>query len=60
VTRDLVRRVLEEETERIRASVGEEMWRRGRPAETREVFERVALSLELIEFFTIPAYAYLG
>jgi malate synthase len=59
VTPDLVRRVLEEETERVRTSVGEEVWQRGRPAETREVFERVALSPELIEFFTIAAYAYL-
>jgi malate synthase len=59
VTPELVRRVLEEETDRIRASVGEEIWRRGRPGETREVFEHVALSPELIEFFTIPAYAHL-
>jgi malate synthase len=59
VTRELVRQVLDEETERIRSSVGEEIWRRGRPAETREVFEQVALSEELLEFFTIPAYAYL-
>ena len=59
VAPDLVRRVLDEETEAIRASVGDEIWRRGRPAETREVFERVALSEELIEFLTIPAYAYL-
>jgi malate synthase len=59
VTPELVRRVLEEETERIRASVGDDVWRRGRPAETREVFEEVALSGELLEFFTIPAYRYL-
>jgi malate synthase len=59
VTPDLVHRWLNEETNVIRMSVGEETWRRGRPAETREVFERVALSPELIEFFTIPAYAYL-
>jgi malate synthase len=39
--------------------VGEDVWRAGRPAETREIFERVALSGELIEFLTIPAYDYL-
>jgi malate synthase len=39
--------------------VGEEMWQRGRPAETREVFDRVALTPELIEFLTITAYGYL-
>ncbi len=59
VTPQLVRRVLEEESERIRGSVGEEIWERGRPAETREVFEQVAVSPELFEFFTIPAYPYL-
>jgi malate synthase len=52
--------VLDEETAKIRAAVGEETWRAGRPAETREVFDRVALSSELIEFLTIPAYEYLG
>jgi malate synthase len=59
VTSDLVRRVLDEETAKIREAVGEDTWRAGRPAETREIFERVALSEELIEFLTIPAYEYL-
>ena len=51
--------VLDEETERIRKEVGEKTWHAGRPGETREVFERVALSPELIQFLTIPAYDYL-
>ena len=59
VTPELVRHVLDEETAKIRQSVGEETWQAGRPAETREIFERVALSDELIEFLTIPAYEYL-
>jgi malate synthase len=59
VTAELVRQVLDEETAKIRESVSEETWRQGRPAETRELFERVALSEELIEFLTIPAYEYL-
>jgi malate synthase len=59
VTRDLVRQVLDEEMAKIRESVGEETWRAGRPAETREIFERVALAPELIEFLTLPAYEYL-
>jgi malate synthase len=58
VTAELVRRVLDEETARIREAVGEETWRAGRPAETREVFERVALAPELIEFLTLIAYEY--
>jgi malate synthase len=59
VTADLVRRLIDEETEKIRKEVGEEVWRRGRPAETRELFDRVSLSPDLIEFLTLPAYEYL-
>jgi malate synthase len=59
VTRELVRQVLDEETAKIRESVGEDTWCAGRPAETREIFERVALSPELIEFLTLVAYDYL-
>ena len=51
--------MLDEETAKIHEAVGDETWQAGRPAETREIFERVALSPELIEFLTIPAYEYL-
>jgi malate synthase len=59
VTAELVRQVLDEEMAKIREAVGEQTWQAGRPAETREIFERVALAPELIEFLTIPAYEYL-
>jgi malate synthase len=59
VTSDLVREILDEETGKIREAVGEETWRAGRPAETREIFEQTALSPELVEFLTLPAYEYL-
>jgi malate synthase len=59
VTAELVRRLLDEESDRIRQGVGEEVWVAGRPAETRELFDRVALSGELIEFLTLVAYEYL-
>jgi malate synthase len=59
VTRELVRELLDEETEAIRRTVGEETWQAGHPVQTREIFERMALSDELIEFLTIPAYEYL-
>jgi len=59
VTRELVRQVLDEETAKIRESVGDEIWHAGRPDDTREIFERVALSEELLEFLTVPAYEYL-
>ena len=59
VTPELVRQVLDEETAKIREQVGDEVWEAGRPRETREIFERVALSPELIEFLTLVAYRYL-
>jgi malate synthase len=59
VTAELVRQVLDEETARIREQVGDAVWEGGRPDETREVFEQVALSPELIQFLTLPAYQYL-
>jgi malate synthase len=59
ITPELVRQVLDEETAKVREQVGEETWAAGRPAETRELFDRVALSAELIEFLTLAAYDYL-
>jgi malate synthase len=59
VTPELVRSVLDEETARIRHDVGEPVWERGRPAETRELFDRLVLSSELVEFLTLPAYSHL-
>ena len=56
VTRELVTQLLDEETEKIRAAVGDEVWERGRPRDTREVLEAVALSDDLPEFLTLGAY----
>jgi malate synthase len=56
VTRELVRDMLEEEMERIRAEVGEDTWTAGRPEDTRRIFEAVTLAEELPEFLTLDAY----
>jgi malate synthase len=58
ITADLVRRLETEELERIRTEIGDDEWfeREGRPAESRELFEQVALADELAEFLTLPAY----
>ena len=58
-TREHVQQVLDEEMARIRDVVGDEVWEKGRPDETRAVFERVALGDEFPEFLTLPAYEYL-
>ena len=48
--------MLDEETAKIRDEVGEEVWQKGRPDETRRVFEQVALGEDFPEFLTLPAY----
>jgi malate synthase len=55
VTADLARTILDEETGRLRDTLGEDGFARARIPEARELFERVALSREFIEFLTIPA-----
>ena len=59
VTRELVLKLLDEEMSKIRADVGEQVWERGRPAETRALFEQVALADDFVEFLTLPAYGLL-
>jgi malate synthase len=58
-SREHVREVLDEEMAKIRADVGDDVWEKGRPDETRAVFERVALGDDFPEFLTLPAYEYL-
>ncbi len=59
VTPELVRRIADEELDKIRTTVGDEAYNGGRFKEAREVFETVALSDDFAEFLTLPAYEYL-
>jgi malate synthase len=45
--------------ERVRAVIEEELPEGGRFQEAREIFERVALSDDFVEFLTLPAYDYI-
>jgi malate synthase len=56
VERSRVLEILDEEMERIRSEVGDEVWEKGRPDETRRVFEQVALGDDFPAFLTLPAY----
>ena len=58
VTPELVREAATSELERIRAEIGDDEWffSQGRPEESRELFESVALGEEFVEFLTLPAY----
>jgi malate synthase len=51
--------VIDEELERLHKTFGDEVFERSRAAEARELFEQVALRDELMDFLTVPAYAYL-
>ena len=54
--RERVREVLQEEMDKIRASVGEDVWQKGRPDDTRRIFEEVALGEDFPAFLTLRAY----
>jgi malate synthase len=56
VTRDLVRKLVAEELDRLRAAVGASTFEQGRFREAAEVFDQVALSERFVEFLTLPAY----
>lgn len=55
VTAELVREIEREELAGLRESLGEDDYQRGRFAEAAELFERVALGDEPVEFLTLPA-----
>ena len=55
-SREQVVQVLDEEMAAIRAAVGDEVWAKGRPEDTRRVFAAVALGDDFPEFLTLPAY----
>jgi malate synthase len=46
-------------TERVREVIAEERFEGGRFEEAQEIFERVALSDDFVEFLTLPAYDYI-
>ncbi len=52
----LVRRVVDEEMERLADSMDAGAWTAGRYDDARTVFEQVALADDFVEFLTLPAY----
>lgn len=59
ITTDLVRQILKEELDSIKAKVGEESFNAGKYRLAGEIFEDIATHEEFIEFLTLPAYKYL-
>jgi malate synthase len=59
VTADLVREIASDEMASLHARHGDELWKRGRFAEAREVFEEVALAETFPAFLTLVAQRYI-
>jgi malate synthase len=56
VTRDLVRKLEDEELSKIRQVIGPDAYAQGRFNDARVVFEQVALGDDFVDFLTFPAY----
>jgi malate synthase len=56
VSEELVRKIEDEELDRIRQAIGHDEYAGGRFEDARAVFEQVALGDDFVEFLTIPAY----
>ena len=56
ITADYVRQLEDEELEKVRSVVGDDVYAKGRYTEARELFEQVALADDFVEFLTLPAY----
>jgi malate synthase len=56
VTKELVNRVIDEELAKIRETVGEEAYGRGRWDDATALYREMALSDEFSDFLTLPAY----
>jgi malate synthase len=59
VTRELVRRLIDEEMEKIHRAIGPKAFTCGRFHGARTLFEQVALGEDFPEFLTLPGYAQL-
>src|SRR5438477_9674158 len=59
VTARLVRDVEREELAKIKSTVGDDAFSKGRYHDAREIFDGVALSKDFKDFLTIPAYEHI-
>ena len=56
LTADRFRRIVDDELQKLRATLGAERYDAGRFAEARSLFERMSTSETFNEFLTLPAY----
>jgi malate synthase len=56
VTKELFRSVLDEELEKIKASIGAARFEKGKFDTARELFDKITTDEEFVEFLTLPGY----
>ncbi|MGI9529398.1 MAG: malate synthase A [Acidimicrobiia bacterium] len=56
ITPAFIRKIADEETDRLRSELGHEVYDKGRFEEARAIFEEVALAEAFPNFLTLPAY----
>jgi malate synthase len=56
VTKELFRRVLGEELNKIKMAIGEERFAKGKYAVARELFGNITTDDTFVEFLTLPGY----
>jgi malate synthase len=60
VTTDIFRQILAEELQKIRTSVGEELFAKGRYSEAAKLFADLTTNDTYVDFLTLPGYELLG
>ncbi len=56
VTRELVKKIEQEELAKVRNTVGDDFYAKGEYENAAKLFEEVALSENIVEFLTLPGY----
>ena len=60
VTKDMFRKMLPEELDRVQRELGEEAWAAGRYEEAAKLFDDITASDRYVEFLTLPGYELLA
>jgi malate synthase len=57
VTLELVRALADEEADKVKSAIGDDVFEKGRFAEARQLFDRLIADDDFAEFLTLSAYA---
>ena len=60
ITRELARKMLDEEMAQFRAALGEDRYAASKFTLARELFEQISTQDEFVDFLTLPAYGHLN